>query len=294
MGDFITAPAIGTRLAVDRIAGVDFPISKLAFGAEDTAVQVSEANPVPSHDAAVLAAIEALFPGTGTLPAGAATDAKLELIRALLAGPLTVGLPTGAATSAKQDAASTLLTAIATALAGTLAVSANALPLPAGAATQATLASLLAKTIAAPATEAKQDASNTSLASIVTALAATLSVSATSLPLPTGAATQATLAQVATALAATLNVLPLIKPWTAWAPATANDMRNYAGVEIQVTATAAATFTRSADDATYVAISATVAGSPSASPLAPGFYNLKGGGFLKWAGTGTILIRGYN
>jgi len=102
------------------------------------------------------------------------------------------------------------------------------------------------------------------------------------------------LSTIITALAATLNVLPLIKPWTAWAPATANDMRNYAGVEIQVTATATATFTRSANDADYVPISATVAGAASASPLAPGFYSLKGGGYLKWAGTGTILIRGYN
>jgi hypothetical protein len=96
------------------------------------------------------------------------------------------------------------------------------------------------------------------------------------------------------ALAATKNVLPLIKPWAVWAPTVANDMRNYAGVEIQVTAAAAATFTRSANDTDYVAISASVAGSASASPLAPGFYSLKGGGFLKWAGTGTILIRGYN
>jgi hypothetical protein len=235
----ITAPAVGSQLATDQIAGTHFPLSKLVYGEEDAATMVSPEHPFPTTDALVLAAIQALLLGSGSLPAGAAT-------------------------SAKQDAASTLLTAIATALAGTLAVSANALPLPAGAATQATLASLLAKTIAAPATEAKQDASNTSLAAIVTALAATL------------------------------NVLPLIKPWTAWTAGTANDMRNYAGVEIQVTATAAATFARSADDATYVPISASVAGAASASPLAPGFYSLKGGGFLKWAGTGTILIRGYN
>lgn len=137
MGDFITAPAIGTRLAVDRIAGVDFPISKLAFGAEDAATQVSAADPFPVSDPAVLAAIQALLPGSGELPAGAATDAKLELIRLLLAGVLNVS------------------------------VSASALP--AGAATQATLASVLAKMIATPATEGKQDA-------MITALAATLKV----------------------------------------------------------------------------------------------------------------------
>jgi hypothetical protein len=96
------------------------------------------------------------------------------------------------------------------------------------------------------------------------------------------------------ALAATKNVLPLIKPWAAWTPSAANDMRNYAGVEIQVTGAGTATFTRSADDATYAAISATASGVAAASPLALGFYNLKGGGYLKFAGTATILIRGYN
>jgi hypothetical protein len=121
MGDFITAPAIGTRLAMDQIGGVYWPISKLAFGAEDTAVQVSPADPLPTGDAAVLAAIEALLPGTGTLPAGAATDAKLELIRLLLAGVLNVSatalpLPTGAATGAKQDAGNTALAQIVTLL----------------------------------------------------------------------------------------------------------------------------------------------------------------------------------
>lgn len=54
--------------------------------------------------------VEALLSGTLNvaatalpLPTGAATDAKLETLRALLAGTLTVALPTGAATAAKQD-----------------------------------------------------------------------------------------------------------------------------------------------------------------------------------------------
>lgn len=216
-------------------AGVDFPIN-----AEH-----------PDQRAALLAA----FTGLGTeaalqailakLIAGPATDAKVEAVRALLAGTLAVSatalpLPSGAATSAAQEAMRALL-------AGTLAVSAASLPLPTGA-----------------ATGAKQDTGNTALAAIVTALAGTL------------------------------NVLPLIKPWATWAPATAIDMRNYAGVEIQVTGAGTATFTRSADDATYAAISATASGVAAASPLAVGFYSLKGGGFLKFAGTATILIRGYN
>jgi hypothetical protein len=97
------------------------------------------------------------------------------------------------------------------------------------------------------------------------------------------------------ALAATLNVLPVIKAWALWASGgTGLDMRNYAGVEIQVTAAGTATFTRSGDDVTYAGITATSVGSSIVSPLVPGFYNLKGGGFLKWVGTGTILIRGYN
>lgn len=37
------------------------------------------------------------------LPAGAATETKLETVRALLAGTLTVALPAGAATAARQD-----------------------------------------------------------------------------------------------------------------------------------------------------------------------------------------------
>jgi hypothetical protein len=168
MGDFITAPAIGTRLAVDRIAGVDFPISKLAFGAEDAATQVSAADPFPVSDPAVLAAIQALLPGSGELPTGAATDATLQAIGALLAGVLSVSVQSSA--------------------------------LPTGAATQATLASLLAKTIAAPATEAKQDASVTVLGQIVTALAATLKVQT---PIPVGVvAGQAAVTTSATALPA--------------------------------------------------------------------------------------------
>lgn len=59
-------------------------------------------------------------------------------------------------------------------LGGTLAVSASALPLPAGAATQATLASILAKLIAAPATETKQDTIIGFVDGIETALASLL------------------------------------------------------------------------------------------------------------------------
>jgi hypothetical protein len=164
----------------------------------------------------------------------------------------------------------------------------------AGLGSEAALQAILSKLIAAPATDAKVEA-------VRALLAGTLVVSAAALPLPSGAATgtkqdagNTSLASIAAALGATLNVLPIIKPWASWAPATAIDMRNYAGVEIQVTAAGAATFTRSADDVTYAAISATASGAAATNPLALGFYNLKGGGYLKFAGSATILVRGYN
>lgn len=55
-------------------------------------------------------------------------------------------------------------------LAQLVAALSASLPLPTGAATQATLAQLLAKVITAPATEAKQDTGNTSLSTIVAVL----------------------------------------------------------------------------------------------------------------------------
>lgn len=126
------------------------------------------------------------------------------------------------ATEAKQDTTITALADLLTELqlkadlTETQPVSAASLPLPTGAATEATLASVLAKIIAAPATEAKQDTMITSLTSLdgkdyatQTTLAALLTelqlkadltetqpVSAASLPLPAGAATEATLAAV--------------------------------------------------------------------------------------------------
>jgi hypothetical protein len=160
--------------------------------------------------------------------------------------------------------------------------------------TEAALQAILAKLIAGPATDVKVEA-------VRALLAGTLAVSAASLPLPTGAATGAkqdtgntSLAAIVAALGATLAVLPVIKPWAAWTAGATIDMRNYAGVEIQVTGAGTATFTRSADDATYAPISATASGVAAVSPLGVGFYSLKGGGFLKFAGTATILIRGYN
>ncbi len=88
------------------------------------------------------------------LPADAATDSKLELIRLLLANTLGVSvealpLPAGAATDAALEAIHALL-------AGTIAISAAALPLPTGAATDATLDAVRVL-LAGAATAAKQD-----------------------------------------------------------------------------------------------------------------------------------------
>jgi hypothetical protein len=264
VADMLTTPVpAGTKLAgISNAFGEEVQSSRLVMG-ETADTPVGPDAPLPVEYPALLAAIEAM----GGLPSGAATNAELELIRALLAGTLTVGLPTGAATQA------TLLDLLAK------------LPASLGAKAASGSLSIIPATGADLATGTLQTTANTTLAQIVTLLTSEGGYLD---------GVEALLTTIGNALAATLNVLPLIKPWTAWAPATANDMRNYAGVEIQVTATAAATFTRSADDATYVPISASVAGAASASPLAPGFYSLKGGGFLKWAGTGTILIRGYN
>ncbi len=89
-------------------------------------------------------------------------DAAIALLTAIntaLGNPLTINLPTGISTEAKQDAiitalgllstaagqttGNTTLASILAALSGTLSVSAAALPLPTGAATEATLASVL-------------------------------------------------------------------------------------------------------------------------------------------------------
>jgi hypothetical protein len=115
------------------------------------------------------------------LPAGAATQATLALVVTAL-GTLLTELQNKADLSETQPVSGTFYQA-------TQPVSAAALPLPSGAATQATLASLLTEL------QAKAD------------LAETQPVSATSLPLPTGAATQTTLALVVTALSALLTEL---------------------------------------------------------------------------------------
>lgn len=116
------------------------------------------------------------------LPTGAATNAKLDEIKTIVADNKNVGiagalpLPNGAATELTVQA-------IATALAGVLNVAVQNLPLPAGASTAAKQAEILA------------------------ALVGTVfPVSVATLPLPAGAATEAKVEEVR-ALQAALNTL---------------------------------------------------------------------------------------
>jgi hypothetical protein len=155
----LTTPVpAGTKLAgISNAFGEEVQSSRLVIGETgDTAVGPDA--PLPVEYPALLAAIEALLPGTGTLPAGAATDAKLELIRLLLAGTLTVGLPAGAATQA------TLLDLLA--------------KIPASLGAKAASGSLSI----VPATGSDL-ATGTGLTAVVTALAATLKVQT---PIPAG------------------------------------------------------------------------------------------------------------
>ncbi|GBU17206.1 MULTISPECIES: hypothetical protein [Methylobacterium] len=91
--------------------------------------------------------------------------------------------------AAQRASVNGLLKALWSKLAGTLKVSADSLPLPAGA-----------------ASAARQDAAAVQLQAIADRLAATLAVSASALPLPTGAATNAKLEELRALLAATLTV----------------------------------------------------------------------------------------
>lgn len=47
MADNITPPAVAVTLATDDIGGVHYPKSKIAFGANDSATDVSPTNPFP-------------------------------------------------------------------------------------------------------------------------------------------------------------------------------------------------------------------------------------------------------
>jgi hypothetical protein len=122
-----------------------------------------EAGQSVALDAGTLAALESVTASVSNFPSDfpdAAVLAKAEAIRALLAGTLAVSasslpLPAGAATEAKLEAVRALL-------AGTLGISASSLPLPAGAATDAKLDTILTALISSAGGIFAEDTPHTS------------------------------------------------------------------------------------------------------------------------------------
>ena len=93
MADNITAPvATGVILATDEISGVHFPRTKLSFGADGSAVDVSPANPLPV-----------------SIPAGGASSAKQDTLIGYVDGiesslsSILTKIIAAPATEAKQD-----------------------------------------------------------------------------------------------------------------------------------------------------------------------------------------------
>lgn len=196
-------------VSVDDLGALGFiQRSKLAFGADGAADDVTAANPLPVGDAAGLAKLEALrlllagasyYPATQPvsasalpLPAGAASDTTLQAVRDRLP-----------ATAHSQPLTDTQLRAAAVPVSGTFwqatqPVSAAALPLPSGASTSAlqttgntSLASIDGKTPALASGRVPVDGSGV-----------TQPVSVSSLPLPSGAATETKLEAIRALLAA--------------------------------------------------------------------------------------------
>jgi hypothetical protein len=121
MPDNVTAPAVGIAFATDEIAGVHWPFAKLAFGAADAALRVADAEgfrlPVSLG---------------GSLPGFAATP-TFNL------GSAPTLAVTGPLTDAQLRAAAlpVAFTGQSVGITGSVAITAAALPLPAGAATSA-------------------------------------------------------------------------------------------------------------------------------------------------------------
>ena len=135
MADNLTAPATGAVLATDEVGGAHVQRIKPTFGGDGTATDVSSANPLP------------------VVQEGAATEAKQDASNTLLTAirdalgddPTAAGLAAVVNALADNATGADIATIVA-ALAGTLTVdgsavtqpvSADALPLPTGAATSA-------------------------------------------------------------------------------------------------------------------------------------------------------------
>lgn len=112
MPNNVTAPAGGIAFATDEVGGLHFPYAKLAFGGEDIAIAVADS---------AGARLPVTVSGTVSV-SGGLTNAELRAV------------PVPVAFSGQSVG-----------IIGTSAISAAALPLPAGASTEATLAALNAK-----------------------------------------------------------------------------------------------------------------------------------------------------
>jgi hypothetical protein len=181
-----TAAAILAKLSAD-------PATQATLAAVLARLQATLAVSGPLTDVQLRAAAIAISAAALPLPAGAATEATLSALNALLAGGLDVAVAnfpvsqavTGPLTDAQLRAAA-------------VPVSAAALPLPTGAAAEATLQAVRDRLPAAPHAQPLTDAQ---------LRAAAVPVSAAALPLPAGASTETTLAAVVTALGQILTEL---------------------------------------------------------------------------------------
>jgi hypothetical protein len=159
------AVGVGPTFATDEIAGIDYPRSKVVWGVDGVAVDASASNPLP-----------VVQTGTPALPAGAATETTLAAASAKL--PATLGQKTMAA-----------------ALAVSIASDQSAVPMSDNGGSVTVDSAQLPTTLG-------QKAMAASMAVVLASDQSTLPVSAASLPLPTGAATEATLAALNTKAAA--------------------------------------------------------------------------------------------
>lgn len=92
MADNIIAPGLGTVLATDEIGGAHYSKSKISFGENGTAIDVTEETPFPVADPAIVSAVEALL---AAINAAAAATQPVSAT--------TLPLPVGASTATKQD-----------------------------------------------------------------------------------------------------------------------------------------------------------------------------------------------
>jgi len=99
-----TQTATAYAIVVDTISGKDYPVSKVAFGAEGTVVYADASNPLPVVSAATDALLTTIDADTGAIATSAASiDGK---ITACNTGAVVVSssvLPTGASTLAEQQ-----------------------------------------------------------------------------------------------------------------------------------------------------------------------------------------------